>query len=209
MLEATLYSPGWGAVDATITEFKKIEDCNPFAVDVYCKGNLIRQEFTEVMAFILFATVPSSPSSQGYKTGSGKRDFGFLNPLIDNNIDWKQRPTMEAMRRLTANKLEIVFPCHPTRCAFSPSFAGFPSHWKEQIKLAHQGSAPIPNLPERLASERQRRHLDIQAPKEGSLVLEVATFDLWIPLISLAFHCHTCGWVYLDFSVSWSGCLLS
>jgi len=51
-LEATLDAPGWGAGDSTIPEFTKDADCNPFSVDVYCMGNLIRQEFTEVIVLL-------------------------------------------------------------------------------------------------------------------------------------------------------------
>lgn len=48
-LDAILDSPRWGAGDPTIPEFVKDENCNPFAVDVYCVGNLMRNEITKVI----------------------------------------------------------------------------------------------------------------------------------------------------------------
>lgn len=81
------------------------------------------------------------------------------------HIDPKRRPTMEeAMRRL--DEIILRLSSWKLRSRATPadewrvlSFFRWFSHWKEQIKLAHQGFSPIPNLPERLASERQRRHL--------------------------------------------------
>jgi len=43
-----LEPPGWGG-DQTVPEFLKSDDlCDPFPVDVYCAGNVIRRNFTEV-----------------------------------------------------------------------------------------------------------------------------------------------------------------
>lgn len=37
-------NPGYGG-DRTVPEFQRNELCNPFAVDVYCLGNVIRRRF--------------------------------------------------------------------------------------------------------------------------------------------------------------------
>ncbi|KAJ3776846.1 hypothetical protein FB446DRAFT_635306 [Lentinula raphanica] len=65
--------PGYGG-DRTVPEFKRSELCNPFAVDVYCLGNVIRQKFIEV-----------------------RRNVGFLRDLIADmtHDDPMKRPTMD------------------------------------------------------------------------------------------------------------------
>lgn len=47
-----LEMPGWGG-DKTVPEFLLPEEvlCDPFPVDVYCMGNMIRRHFLEVMVF--------------------------------------------------------------------------------------------------------------------------------------------------------------
>jgi len=47
--------PGWGG-DKSVPEFLKSNDdpCDPFPVDVYCLGNVIRRNFTEVRQAFLF-----------------------------------------------------------------------------------------------------------------------------------------------------------
>ena len=46
--EERLVRPRWGAGDKSIPEFAKDELCDPFAVDVYCVGNMIRCYFLDV-----------------------------------------------------------------------------------------------------------------------------------------------------------------
>lgn len=41
--------------DRTVPEFKTQKFCDPFAVDVYRVGNIIRQQFTEVLDYISFS----------------------------------------------------------------------------------------------------------------------------------------------------------
>ncbi|KAJ3856534.1 hypothetical protein EV368DRAFT_32205 [Lentinula lateritia] len=48
----TLRMPGYGG-DQSVPEFRRKEPCNPFAVDVYCLGNVIRQKFIEVHSMLL------------------------------------------------------------------------------------------------------------------------------------------------------------
>jgi hypothetical protein len=48
-----LEPPGWGG-DRTVPEFLNSEGpCDPFPVDVYCLGNVIRQHFIEVCVQLL------------------------------------------------------------------------------------------------------------------------------------------------------------
>ncbi|KAJ7179694.1 kinase-like domain-containing protein [Mycena filopes] len=61
-----LRSPSWGG-DKTVPEMFQGEACDPFAVDIYCLGNTIRQEFSE-----------------GGDLGPGKKGFGFMKRLVDD-----------------------------------------------------------------------------------------------------------------------------
>jgi hypothetical protein len=51
--------PPWGG-DKSVPEFAAVDTpCDPFAVDVYCLGNVIRQYFLEVRRlFLLLIVVP-------------------------------------------------------------------------------------------------------------------------------------------------------
>ncbi|KAJ3970903.1 kinase-like domain-containing protein [Lentinula raphanica] len=73
--------PGYGG-DRTVPEFKRNELCNPFAVDVYCLGNVIRQKFIEGDP-----NVDDPP----------RRNVGFLRDLIADmtHDDPMKRPTMD------------------------------------------------------------------------------------------------------------------
>ncbi|KAJ3832050.1 hypothetical protein F5878DRAFT_729487 [Lentinula raphanica] len=73
--------PGYGG-DRTVPEFKRNEPCNPFAVDVYCLGNVIRQKFIEGDP-----NVDDPP----------RRNVGFLRDLIADmtHDDPMKRPTMD------------------------------------------------------------------------------------------------------------------
>ncbi|KAJ3776850.1 hypothetical protein FB446DRAFT_784762 [Lentinula raphanica] len=73
--------PGYGG-DSTVPEFKRNEPCNPFAVDVYCLGNVIRQKFIEGDPIV------EDPP---------RRNVGFLRELIADmtHDDPLKRPTMD------------------------------------------------------------------------------------------------------------------
>ncbi|KAJ3712460.1 kinase-like domain-containing protein [Lentinula raphanica] len=73
--------PGYGG-DQTVPEFKRKEPCNPFAVDVYCLGNVIRQKFIE-----------GDPNVRD----PPRRNVGFLRELIADmtHDDPMKRPTMD------------------------------------------------------------------------------------------------------------------
>ncbi|KAJ3712479.1 kinase-like domain-containing protein [Lentinula raphanica] len=72
--------PGYGG-DQTVPEFKRNERCNPFTVDVYCLGNVIRQSFIE---------------GDPYVKDPPRRNVGFLRELIADmtHDDPSKRPTM-------------------------------------------------------------------------------------------------------------------
>ncbi|KAJ3831380.1 kinase-like domain-containing protein [Lentinula raphanica] len=73
--------PGYGG-DSTVPEFKRNVPCNPFAVDVYCLGNVIRQRFIEGDPIV------EDPP---------RRNVGFLRELIADmtHDDPLKRPTMD------------------------------------------------------------------------------------------------------------------
>ncbi|RDB25453.1 hypothetical protein Hypma_007491 [Hypsizygus marmoreus] len=74
--------PGWGG-DKTVPEFQTSDDtpCDPFPVDVYCLGNLIRENFLD--------------GEEGGATA--KKGFEFMRELVNDmvNNDPKLRPTMD------------------------------------------------------------------------------------------------------------------
>ncbi|KAJ3824527.1 hypothetical protein F5880DRAFT_367262 [Lentinula raphanica] len=73
--------PGYGG-DQTVPEFKRRESCNPFTVDIYCLGNVIRQKFIE-----------GDPNVRD----PPRRNVGFLHELIADMTDDNplKRPTMD------------------------------------------------------------------------------------------------------------------
>ncbi|KAJ3715367.1 kinase-like domain-containing protein [Lentinula raphanica] len=73
--------PGYGG-DRTVPEFNRKEPCNPFAVDVYCLGNVIREKFIE-----------GAPIFDDYP----RRNVGFMRELIADmtHDDPSKRPTMD------------------------------------------------------------------------------------------------------------------
>ncbi|KAJ3712454.1 kinase-like domain-containing protein [Lentinula raphanica] len=73
--------PGYGG-DRTVPEFQRNEPCNPFTVDVYCLGNVIRQKFIE---------------GDPYVNDPPRRNVGFLRDLIADmtHDDPMKRPTMD------------------------------------------------------------------------------------------------------------------
>ncbi|KAE9385796.1 hypothetical protein BT96DRAFT_928625 [Gymnopus androsaceus JB14] len=78
-LGTPLQNPGYGG-DQTVPEFKRKELCNPFAVDVYCLGNVIRRKFFD-----------------GTQWGPPRRNVEFLSDLISDmtHDDPTKRPTMK------------------------------------------------------------------------------------------------------------------
>ncbi|KAJ3874225.1 kinase-like domain-containing protein [Lentinula edodes] len=77
----TLRMPGYGG-DQSVPEFRRKEPCNPFAVDVYCLGNVIRQKFIEGDPILY---------------DPPRRNVEFLQELVFDmtHDDPKKRPTMD------------------------------------------------------------------------------------------------------------------
>jgi hypothetical protein len=66
--------------------------CNPFPTDVYYLGNLIREDFMQVQAFLLsFKSHRADRQTQKYK------GFEFMEPLVTDMVqnDPTKRPTMD------------------------------------------------------------------------------------------------------------------
>ncbi|RDB25045.1 hypothetical protein Hypma_007489 [Hypsizygus marmoreus] len=78
-----LTAGNWGAGDKTVPEFHAHEDslCDPFAVDVYCMGNIIRENFL----------------GGGEPQEVAKKGFDFMHELVADMVqdDPKARPTMD------------------------------------------------------------------------------------------------------------------
>ncbi|KAF9501837.1 hypothetical protein BDN71DRAFT_1406986 [Pleurotus eryngii] len=71
--------------DKSVPEFMSVDACDPFPVDVYTLGNLIKDNFTH-----------------GHKFASARQGFNFMEPLVADmtQTDPSKRPTMdEAMER--------------------------------------------------------------------------------------------------------------
>jgi len=72
--------PGYGG-DQSVPEFRRKDRCNPFAVDVYCLGNVVRRRFIDGMD----------------PWGPPRRNVEFLTDLISDmtHDDPSERPTMD------------------------------------------------------------------------------------------------------------------
>ncbi|KAJ7162158.1 kinase-like domain-containing protein [Mycena filopes] len=74
--------PPYFGGDQTVPEFRAGAPCDSFAVDVYCLGNVFREELTH---------------GKGTRDSPGLRGLGFLRPLVEDMVqdDPKLRPTMD------------------------------------------------------------------------------------------------------------------
>ncbi|KAJ3776849.1 kinase-like domain-containing protein [Lentinula raphanica] len=128
--------PGYGG-DRTVPEFKRNEPCNPFAVDVYCLGNVIRQKFIEGDPFVY---------------DPPRRNVGFLCELIADmtHDDPLKRPTMddvvvrfEQIREgLTWWKLRSRVSDKTIPLLFHHLYA--PVHWSVQLSYILRWKRAIP-----------------------------------------------------------------
>ncbi|TFK37971.1 kinase-like domain-containing protein, partial [Crucibulum laeve] len=133
-LESRLEEPGWGG-DDTVPEFTKGTPCDPFPVDVYCLGNLIRRHFLK-----------------GFHHIKAKRGLRFMDPLIADMTreDPKDRPTMEqVVKRFEEIRGQLSGWKLRSRLVDadeSPISGVFRSvvHWTKQVGLIGQRVQPIP-----------------------------------------------------------------
>ncbi|KAG6891014.1 hypothetical protein C0992_010987 [Termitomyces sp. T32_za158] len=94
-----LRQPPWGG-DKSVPEFllPDAPPCDPFAVDVYCMGNSIRQDYLDV-SFQYFHTplLKNNAIMQGRKGFvKAKKGFEFMRELVNDmiNSDPGKRPSM-------------------------------------------------------------------------------------------------------------------
>lgn len=143
---------GYGG-DQTVPEFKTQERCDPFPVDVYRVGNLIRQNFTHVCQHHFALFLCTHYSLQGDDDGwLKKRGFGFMKTLLQDMCqdDPTKRPTMEEVvsrfekivKRLSGWKLR-------SRVVdgdefFLTTIFHFPAHWTKQFRLIARRVPAIP-----------------------------------------------------------------
>ncbi|TFK39427.1 kinase-like domain-containing protein [Crucibulum laeve] len=130
-----LQRPPWGG-DRTVPEFAKGDPCNPFPVDVYCLGNVIRSYFLE-----------------GDHIHPATRSFSFIKELIDDMVqdDPKARPNMDEV----VNRFAIIHRNLSTwtlrsrivnadESRITGIFRSF-SHWTKQIAFITKGAPPLPS----------------------------------------------------------------
>ncbi|KAK1232347.1 hypothetical protein PQX77_004511 [Marasmius sp. AFHP31] len=125
--------------DLTVPEFAHDKPCNPFAVDVYRLGNVIREGITG-----------GAPNDLGKR----KLDptFKFLHPLIADMTqdDPAKRPTMDKVvlrftgiiKELNEFKLRSRITTTPPHISDKPMFA--PVHWTRQFFYFITRAPPIP-----------------------------------------------------------------
>jgi hypothetical protein len=140
-----LARPLWGA-DRSVPEFLKSMEtpCDPFAVDVYCLGNLARESFLE-----------------GSEDTEAMLGFEFLRPLITDMVqdDPAKRPTMkqavarleEILNGLSTWKLRSRVVLQGDSSFFG--FFRFISHWSRRIGYILRR---VPALPTPVAAAGQR-----------------------------------------------------
>ncbi|KAJ7181563.1 kinase-like domain-containing protein [Mycena crocata] len=123
------------AADKTAPEFQAdaLEKCDPFPVDVYYIGNLIREEFV-----------------LGNKNTGPKAEFAFMEPLVADmvNSDPKRRPSMDEavdrfeviVRGLSSWTLRGRVPQD------NDSYGIFDiiSHWVRRLRLVVRRYPPVP-----------------------------------------------------------------
>ncbi|KAJ7153507.1 hypothetical protein C8R43DRAFT_1126792 [Mycena crocata] len=125
---------GWGG-DKTVPEFRTQERCDPFAVDVYCLGNAIRQYF-----------------SQGWDIDPGKKGFGFMKPLLDDMCqdEPKARPAMSEvvsrfeMIRLGLSELKLRSRVAPKTEFFLAGIFRSTGHWVRQSVPIFKRTSAVP-----------------------------------------------------------------
>jgi serine/threonine protein kinase len=138
--------------DRSVPEFTTETVCDPFAVDVYRIGNVIRTCFTKVRS-IRFRAFSTLINVQGDATGYGKKlGFKFMEPLLEDMCqrDPQKRPTMsevvsrfgQIIKGLYGWKLRSrVVPA--TEPALRRAVL-FPGHWTRQIIQFTQRIPAIP-----------------------------------------------------------------
>jgi len=131
-----LEEPPWGG-DHSVPEFAADKPCNPFPVDVYCLGNVIRTRFMK-----------SDKSSFSLK------DLEFMKALVDDMVqeDPQKRPTIdevvrrfhEIQGRLSMWKLRsrLAKENEPIISGVFRSFA----HWTRQVGIIVKRVPPIPRV---------------------------------------------------------------
>lgn len=130
--------------DRSVPEFATETVCDPFAVDVYRIGNVIRECFTTVCPVhpCCFLLALCSSNLQGDEIGDGKkRGFEFMAPLLQDmcQSNPQKRPKMsevvsrygQIMRNLSGWKLRsrVI----PTEEPLLRRAVLFPGHWKRQF----------------------------------------------------------------------------
>ncbi|KAF9072414.1 hypothetical protein BDP27DRAFT_411901 [Rhodocollybia butyracea] len=131
-----LLPPGYGG-DQTVPEFKRNEMCNPFAVDVYCMGNVIQRRFIDGID----------------PWGPARRNVEFLNDLISDmtHDDPSKRPTMdEVVSRF--EKIRNGLSWWKLRCRVSDRRISLfwhllysPIHWAVQLSYILRRIPAIPD----------------------------------------------------------------
>jgi hypothetical protein len=143
--------PRWGG-DKSVPEFLAADTpCDPFPVDVYCLGNVIRQSFLEVR-YLVIAIVLSSMLSKGDSMFPATKGLEFMKGLVADMVkdDPKQRPTMDEVvhrfcnivQRLSSRKLRSRLG-KKKEGAFRAVTRSI-VHWAKQIKPIVRRLPPIP-----------------------------------------------------------------
>ncbi|KAG2014286.1 other/AgaK1 protein kinase [Coprinopsis cinerea AmutBmut pab1-1] len=142
------------ASDGSVPEYKNHQPCNPFPIDVYVVGNMIRMDFLDGYP------KPDAEEGREEKKRSTNRDFEFLRPLIDAMI--KENPndriTMkEALSRfndivskLDTSKLRsraVLVGGRPRDEEFFEHIASTASHWYKTLRYVIRRIPPIPREP--------------------------------------------------------------
>ncbi|KAJ8078019.1 hypothetical protein PM082_000221 [Marasmius tenuissimus] len=127
--------PGYGG-DTTVPEFKRKESCDPFAVDVYRLGNLIKEcLLTGTLSAVLF------PKRKGLE---------FLNELITDMTqpDPAKRPTIREVisrlgdirKGLSWRELRAPIPANDDHMGVKRRS----THWRKQLANTLKGKSALP-----------------------------------------------------------------
>jgi len=149
-----LEMPNWGG-DKTVPEFQFNEPCDPFAVDVYCIGNYVREMLTVGPVYYLpTCATPIGFLFQGrHGVTRSKQGFEFMHPLLADMTqdDPKKRPTMEEVvahftditKKLSSGKLRSRIA--PTGERLVKGFFRSVAHWAQQLVFIARRIPAIPS----------------------------------------------------------------
>lgn len=137
--------------DKSVPEFATVDACDPYPVDVYTFGNLIKMYFLDVSLFATFFDF-CLITRQGDEFTSSRSGFDFMRPLVTDmtQADPSKRPTIdEVVERFETIRKGLSSWKLRSRVVKSKDsyFMGFfrgTRHWRRRIVFIVKRVPPLP-----------------------------------------------------------------